>query len=144
MSKSKSCAFSGNLQVFEFPPSKTGKEFKYVKFVGHGNLANSWNYISEFRIFGKDLRNPSDFDKQIVKVYPNPATSYTNIRIDDQNFSPDYLRIISLAGKIVMEEELDPALREFKVPLDLIKGIYIIQMGKGSVTMFTQKLIISK
>jgi uncharacterized repeat protein (TIGR02059 family) len=144
MSKSKSCAFSGNLQVFEFPPSKTGKEFKYVKFVGHGNLANSWNYISEFRIFGKDLRNPSDFDKQIVKVYPNPATSYTNIRIDDQNFSPDYIRIISLAGKIVMEEELDPALREFQVPLDLIKGIYIIQMGKGSVTMFTQKLIISK
>ena len=144
LTKSRSCAFSGNLQVFEFPASKTGKEFKYVKFVGHGNLANTWNYISEFRIFGKNLRNPSDFDKQVVKVYPNPATSYTNIRIDDQNFSPDYLRIISLAGKIVMEEELDPAIREFQLSLDLIKGIYIIQMGKGSVTMFTQKLIVSK
>ena len=48
--KSYSCAFSGNLQVFEFPPSKTTKEYKYVKLVGQGN-SDRWNYISEFKIF---------------------------------------------------------------------------------------------
>ncbi len=47
--KSASCAFSGDPQVFEFPPSKTGKEFNYIKLV---NSTDSWNYLSELKIFG--------------------------------------------------------------------------------------------
>jgi uncharacterized repeat protein (TIGR02059 family) len=52
MTKTASCSFSGDLQVFEFPASSTSKTFKFLKLVGHGNSTDKWNYFSEFRIFG--------------------------------------------------------------------------------------------
>ena len=44
-----------------------------LKLVGQGNSIDNWNYISEFRIFGYRHKNPSDYEDQIVKIYPNPA-----------------------------------------------------------------------
>ncbi len=142
--KSNSCAFSGDVQVFDFPPSKTGKEFKYIKLVGHCNSADTWNYISEFRIFGYRYRNPSSYENQIVKIFPNPASEYINIKIEETNVSPDFIRIISLSGKILHEEKLEPGIREFTMPVHLMNGIYIIQMGEGKITLFSQKLIVNR
>ncbi len=143
LAKSKSCAFSGNLQVFDFPPSKTGKEFRFIKLIGRGNAINTWNYISEFRIFGLAHRNPTDYDKQIVKVYPNPARAFTNIIIEEQSFIPDFVKVVSLAGKIVFHDELAPGIRDFQIPLNLKQGIYILQMGTGQLTNFTQKIVVA-
>jgi uncharacterized repeat protein (TIGR02059 family) len=50
ITKASSCPFSGDLQVFEFPSSKSAIEFRYVKLVGHSNSVDSWNHISEFKI----------------------------------------------------------------------------------------------
>jgi len=141
--KSKSCAFSGNMQVFEFPPSKTGKEFRYVKLVGLGNAVDLWNFISEVRVYGYGERNLSDFEKQIVKIYPNPAASFTNISIEDQAFIPEFVKIITLSGTVLLYEKLDPDTRLFQIPFNFRQGIYVIQMGTGNITMFTQKLIVT-
>jgi hypothetical protein len=141
--KSKSCAFSGNLQVFEFPPSKTGKEYKYIKLVGQGNSIDAWNHISELRIFGYRHRNPPEWEKQVVKVFPNPAHELVNILIEEQTFVPDFIKIVSLAGKVLLTDKVSPDVRQFQIPLNLMKGIYIIQMGIGDITMFTQKLIVN-
>ena len=140
--KSASCGFSGDLQVFDFPLSKTGKEFRFVKFVGHSNSADSWNYISEFKIFGYKHRNPTSYDNQPVKLYPNPAHNLVNIRIDDSTLKPDFIRIINLAGKIVFKDKVNPDIKELQVQLDLIQGAYIVQMGSGDLTLFTQKLVV--
>ena len=141
--KSKSCGFSGNLQVFEFPLSKTGKEFKYIKLIGRGNATNSWNYISEFRIFGFDRYDISDFSKQIAKIYPNPAREFTNIMIVEPSFVPDFIRITTLSGRSVYEDKLDPGLNQFQVPLKIKQGVYIVLLGKNKVPMFTQKLVVT-
>ena len=141
--KSKSCAFSGNLQVFEFPPSKTGKEFKYVKLIGRGNATNNWNYISEFRIFGYNRNEFSDFSKQIAKIYPNPARDFTNIMIMEPGFVPDYIKITTLSGKPVFEDKLDPDISQFQIPLKVKQGVYIVLLGKNKVPMFTQKLVVT-
>lgn len=142
LTKSNSCAFSGDMQVFDFPPSKTGKEFKYIKLVGHCNSTDTWNYISEFKIFGYRHRYPSSYENQIVKIFPNPASEYINVKIEEANITPDFIRIISLSGKIMHEERLDPGINEFTMPIDLIKGIYLIQMGEGKITLFSQKLVV--
>lgn len=141
--KSKSCAFSGNMQVFEFPPSKTDKEFRYVKLVGLGNAVDLWNYISEIRIYGYGERNPADFEKQIVKIYPNPAAAFTNIFIEDHASVPEFIKIITLSGVVLLHEKLDPDIRLFQIPINFRQGVYIIQMGTANITMFTQKLIVT-
>ncbi len=144
LTKSKSCSFSGNLQVFEFPPSKTEKEFRYVKLVGQGNAIDTWNYISEIKIFGYSLREPTSYEEQPVKIYPNPASNFINILIEDVSMIPDFIRIISFSGKIVLEENISPGVKEFRVPFDLVRGIYIIQIGTGNLTLFTQKLVVNR
>ena len=143
LTKSASCFFSGNLQVFDFPPAKTGIEFRYVKLVGRTNSLDSWNYISEFKIFGYRQRNPASYEDQPVKFYPNPALEFVNIRIDDSTFKPDFIRIINMSGKVVFQDKMNPDTRVLQIPLNLKQGIYIVQMGSSDFTLFTQKLVVN-
>jgi uncharacterized repeat protein (TIGR02059 family) len=144
LTKSRSCDFSGDMQVFEFPPSKSEKEYRYIKLVGQGNSLDNWNVISEFRIFGFRHKNPTSYEDLIVKIYPNPAIEMVNILIDEPAFNPDFIKIVSLAGKILFTDKVDPGIRQFQVPVNFRTGIYIVQMGIGEMTMFTQKLVISR
>ena len=57
LSKSRSCNFSGDMQVFEFPPSKSEEEYRYIKLIGQGNSLDDWNFISEFRILDTSIKN---------------------------------------------------------------------------------------
>ncbi len=141
--KSNSCAFSGDLQVFDFPPAKATVEFRYIKLIGHGNASDAWNYLSEFRVFGYTHRNPSAYEKLPVKIYPNPAKDNFNVVIEAASIAHDYLRIVSLTGNILREVKLDPGRNEFIIPVEgLRRGIYVIQIGTKGMTSFSQKLVI--
>lgn len=140
--KSKSCAFSGDLQVFDFPPSKTEQEYRYIKLVGLGNSLDDWNYISEVRIFGYRHKNPLNYEDLLAKTYPNPANEFVNILIDEPTFNPDFVKIVSFTGKILYNGKIEPGIRQLLVPINLKQGIYIVQLGTGEFTMFTQKLIV--
>ena len=143
LTKSASCDFSGDIQVFDFPPAKTEKEFKYVKLIGQGNSTDTWNYISELKIFGYRYRNPESYEKLAVKLFPNPAQEYVNVRIDEPAMIFDFIRITNLAGTVLLVNELNPEIREFKIPINLRHGIYLLQMGSGDITLFTQKLVVN-
>ncbi|NSW95720.1 MAG: discoidin domain-containing protein, partial [Bacteroidales bacterium] len=144
LDKSNSCAFSGNLQVFGFPPAKTETAYSYVKLIGHSNAANNWNYISEFQIFGRYVRENRNKDNGQVVIYPNPARDLVNVMIIETALPPDLLRIVSMTGKVVYESKIEPDMKEFQIPVDLINGLYIIQLESGTVTVSAQKLIINK
>jgi uncharacterized protein YjdB len=143
LTKSSSCDFSGDLQVFEFPSSKAGKEFSYVKLVGLGNSIDQWNSISELKIFGYPHHNSLTYEKLAAKIYPNPAREYITIRIDDSRLLPDFIQIVNLSGTILLKEELDPNIRELEIPINLKEGTYIVMLGSGNLTLFAQKLIVS-
>ena len=143
LTKSNSCAFSGALQTFDFPASKTANEFKYIKIIGHGNSTDTWNYISEFRIFGYKHKSPTSYEEQPVKIYPNPASNYFNVRIDETSVVYDFLRIISLTGKVLLQHKIDPGVTEFSVAISLLKGVYLIEIGSENVIDFCQKLVVS-
>ncbi len=141
--KSVSCDFSGNLQVFDFPHAKAEREYRYIKLTGQGNLSDNWNYISELRIYGYRHRNPESYENLAVKVYPNPASEVVNIRIDESSLSIDFIRIVHLSGRTVyINNRLGEGTRLFNIPINLANGTYVIQMGKGNLTLFTQKLIV--
>ncbi|HBC79067.1 MAG TPA: hypothetical protein DCZ51_10595 [Bacteroidales bacterium] len=141
--KSASCGFSGDLQVFDFPASKSLVEYRYIKLVGHSNSADSWNHISEFKVFGYKHRNPGTYEEQPVKMYPNPAKESVNIRIDDPALRFSFIRIVSLTGKVMYENKIEPEIKDFRIPITFRQGIYIVQMGAGDLTMFTQKLVVN-
>lgn len=142
LSKSASCGFSGDFHVFDFPPSKASLEFKYIKLVGHSNSVDSWNNISEFKIFGYNQRNRTSYNQLPVKIYPNPATSSINIRIEDSALNPDFIRIVNLTGQVLLENRLDAGIKYLQIPLDFKQGIYIVQIGSGDLTLFTQKIVV--
>jgi hypothetical protein len=143
LTKSASCGFSGDLHVFDFPESKSSLEFKYVKLIGHSNSTDTWNFISEFKIFGYRHHNPVSYEKQPVKLFPNPAHESVNIRIDDSTLKPDFIRIINLTGKVVFEDKVDPEIKDLQIPVNFKEGTYIVQMGSCDLTLFTQKLIVN-
>ncbi|TFH07404.1 MAG: T9SS type A sorting domain-containing protein [Nitrosomonadales bacterium] len=99
--------------------------------------------MSEIKIFGHRHLNPTFYDNLAVKLYPNPASDIINIRIDEPTLSPDFIRIINLSGKIVFQDHMNPDIRELQIPINLDNGIYVVQLGSGDLTLFTQKLIVA-
>lgn len=142
--KTASCDFSGDPQVFEFPPSKTGKKFNYVKLVGFGNSDDKWNFFSEIKIFGYYNPNSHSNEKAPVKIYPNPAKEYVTIRVDEPSFAHDFIQLVDLTGIVVFREKINPDLKEYTIPINLKKGIYIIQLIHRNITLFTQKLFVTR
>jgi uncharacterized repeat protein (TIGR02059 family) len=144
LEKAKSCSFSGGIHVFVFPLSKAVTEYSYLKFVGLGNSTDNWNYVSELRIFGYRHKSRTDYEDLIVKLFPNPARDIVNIRIDDPEFNPDFIKILGLDGKIIYSDLVEPGVRDFQIPVNFKHGVYIVQMGTDNITMFTQKLVVSR
>ena len=144
LTKSASCGFSGNPQVFGFPATKAEQEYSFIKLVGQCNSVNTWNYISELKLFGFGQKTLTFKEQSQIIIYPNPANDYINISIKVQTLTPDFIRIINLSGKIVYEEMVEPDNKELQIPINLFNGVYIVQMGSGDLTLFTQKLIVSK
>jgi hypothetical protein len=79
-----------------------------------------------------------------IRIYPNPADEYFNVKIENSESIYNYIKIISVTGKIMYDKKLDPNIKEFRIPIDFKTGFYIIQMGFGNKTFFAQKLVIIK
>jgi hypothetical protein len=142
LTKTASCWFSGDPQVFEFPQSKAGKEFKYIRLVGHGNSVDSWNCISEVKILGYRYKKNISYENLPVKVFPNPASDFFNIRIDDPLISLSFIKIVNQYGAIVLNQKLEGGLKEERIPIDLKSGVYTLQFGSENITLFSQKLVV--
>ena len=88
--------------------------------------------------------NNTAYENLLVKVYPNPAREFVTIMIDESTIVPDFIQLIELSGIIALRFKVDPDIREYTIPLNLKNGVYIVQLGTGYLTQFTQKLIVGK
>jgi hypothetical protein len=43
---------------------------------------------------------------------------------------------------MIYNDRIDPEIRQLQVPVNFMKGVYIIQMGTGEITSFSHKLIV--
>ena len=141
----ESCSFAWNYQVFDFPESFSSTEYSYIKFVGHGNVEDTWNNLSEFKIFG----NPHTEEVQLT-VYPNPARDNVTVEIDYPNGSPvneltsqnRNLRIFNTAGIQVSEKVLEAGNNKIQFPISFKSGIYFISLMSRGLTIASQKLVV--
>jgi uncharacterized repeat protein (TIGR02059 family) len=142
--QAKSCNFSGDMQVFNFPSLSTDTEYLYLKYIGHNNSSNTENVISEFRIFGTSFPNPNSGSKPKINVtiYPNPATNLLNISTDETYVVPKKVEIIDFSGNIVLQEALNSVSNNIQIPLSLTSGNYIVRLFQGNYVFFTKKLIV--
>jgi Putative flagellar system-associated repeat/Secretion system C-terminal sorting domain/Right handed beta helix region len=138
-----SCNFSGHFQVFDLPALNLNKDYSYIKYVGHGNSLNTFNDISEFKVFGNPKINPGsgNTNKNVI-IFPNPAKSYVNISILEPAIKPDKVRLIDVSGKVVLEVKLNPDNKNVKIPLSINSGLYIVELEGGNLVLFSQNLVV--
>jgi hypothetical protein len=84
------------------------------------------------------------YETPAATIYPNPANEFVTIRIEDSAPIPDFIRLIDLSGKVILEYKVGPEIRKFTIPINLKNGVYILQWELGKLTLFAQKLVVSR
>jgi hypothetical protein len=77
-----------------------------------------------------------------ITIYPNPASNYINVSVDEPLIENEIIRIFNISGKIVTEENLPSGIKDIQIPINLKPGLYIVQIGSGKIILYTQKLIV--
>ena len=79
-------------------------------------------------------------EKEIINVYPNPATKYINISSPEPTGEPSLVRIFDFSGKLCQESRVNGGER---IPVNLKSGMYIVQIiDLASVVIYAQNLIV--
>jgi uncharacterized repeat protein (TIGR02059 family) len=86
-----------------------------------------------------------------MTIYPNPVHQIINISIEntgtlsvqDASKLPQIIRIIDLSGKLCIEKTLESGVATIRIPINLVKGIYIVLMlSADGLPMSSQKMIV--
>lgn len=142
--RSTSCDFSGRMQVFDFPALKTNTEYSYIKLIGHGNALNTSNHISEIKFFGTPSQDTTQSYVPVenISIFPNPAHDMINILVLEPPLKAQTLRIYSYTGELCREVVLEQGINNYQIPISLRSGAYVLQILLGSMTVYSQKLIV--
>ena len=57
--------------------------------------------------------------------------------------SIDFIRIINLSSMLVFQDKLDQNVSEYQIPMNLLPGIYFVQLGLNNKPDFSEKLIVT-
>jgi uncharacterized repeat protein (TIGR02059 family) len=77
-------------------------------------------------------------------IYPNPASKYVIVSLNEAALVPYKIRIFSYAGEIVIEKVLEVGNQSINIPLNLSSGIYIVQMLSGNIVVKASPLVINR
>jgi hypothetical protein len=81
--------------------------------------------------------------KSMMFIFPNPTRKLINISLEGELPTINHtVRLINMAGKIIQIEKLPPGIKDFQIPINIIPGVYIMQLVSGNSTAATQKLIV--
>jgi Secretion system C-terminal sorting domain len=82
-------------------------------------------------------------EDRTVMIFPNPALDHINISIVDPTIELDFIRIINISGKVVFQGKVDQEVREFPIWINLMPGIYFVQMGLNNQPYISEKLVVT-
>jgi len=82
-------------------------------------------------------------EDRTVMIFPNPALDHINISIVDPTIVLDFIRIINISGKVVFQGKVNQEVREFPIWINLMPGIYFVQMGLNNQPYISEKLVVT-
>lgn len=106
--------------------SKT-KALKYIDTI-QGYLAPRIVQALQLPGFYNSINDPNIFASN-VKMFPNPATDYFTLRLEDAKQNMQYIQLFDVTGKLVRDiKGINSA--EVKISRDgLITGMYVVKIG---------------
>lgn len=106
-----------------------------VDFAGNPIIGSPDIGAYEFYSLGKNANT--------LNVFPNPARDVINVSFEgEMTVGTHILRITSMSGRLVAAFSMSPGLREASFPIDLVAGVYLIQVILFNVTIAVQKLVV--
>jgi hypothetical protein len=154
-----------NNKGFEIYRATDGADFKKIDFVAaksqNGNAATALSYtyvdknakagVNFYKLKQLDLDGKSEtFDKVVVvdvklsaanlTVFPNPATSYVNVSLGNDDYKNVSYDFFDLTGKKVLSEAAKASQQEVSVAA-LPAGVYYLKITKNGAEIKTAKII---
>lgn len=116
----------------------TNRPARYVRIIGQGNTASTWNSITETRINWTDLTSAVEQTVSTgIRVYPTPCKDNMLHIISDKTY--DKIEITDLAGKTTLTTGQRNSINITK----LIPGTYLVKLhhpdGSASKTTFIRQ-----
>jgi len=116
---------------------------KYPEIIS-GNISGGLSYYEGITPQPENL-NEFNFKTLDIQIFPNPASTKINIKINDPNFiEPFFVEIYSTIGKKLIHE---PFFSQNSIELsteDLLNGIYFCRVITGNGKCVSKKLIITR
>ncbi|WP_113638143.1 T9SS type A sorting domain-containing protein [Nubsella zeaxanthinifaciens] len=154
-----------NNKGFELYRATEGTDFKKIDFIAakssNGNSATALTYtyvdrtakagVNYYKLKQLDLDGKSEtFEKVVsvdvklstanVVVYPNPATSYVNVNLADDDYKNVKYDLFDLTGKKVLSEVAKASQQDVSVAA-LPAGVYYLKITKNGAEIKTAKII---
>ena len=129
----------------------TEYRFGKTKYPGAIYFATYGRGIYVDKTYVKDFENEIGINSPVaenindVRIYPNPAASYTNIELEIANTTNVSIRVFDMSGKVVYTKSLDNLTEGVYTETincqNMQKGVYLINVLTES-QMMTSKLIV--
>lgn len=154
-----------NNKGFELYRATEGTDFKKIDFIAakssNGNSATALTYtyvdrtakagVNYYKLKQLDLDGKSETFEKIVSVdvklstanvvvYPNPATSYVNVNLADDDYKNVKYDLFDLTGKKVLSEVAKASQQDVSVAA-LPAGVYYLKITKNGAEIKTAKII---
>ncbi len=81
------------------------------------------------------------FDQHPIDIYPNPASEYLTIHINNsgKNYTSE---LYNLEGKVIFNFNVKSGINKINIPSEISKGYYFLKIFNGSNSLFTEKVLI--
>jgi hypothetical protein len=107
--------------------------------------ATDCNYTSQSKLIS-ETNNNNFFQKNQLKIYPNPATSFVSLQFNTIKEDNVLLELYNMSGLKIKDIKLHVSAGEQSIKMDvnnLLPGVYILQLRLNT-QMLETKLMISK
>lgn len=100
-------------------------------------------FLDDIELFNQGSPTIFNDEKNLLRIYPNPARDFFNIKFDLETRDDLKLTLINMTGEIVFESEISNMLnQEYSInSLGLKNGMYLFHV-KGRLTSLSKRVII--
>ena len=121
----------GDLGLFEYPTA-----YLAFKFTNTTEGSATWE-LDDLMVYGKKVDGIGDNIVKEASVYPNPATNFVNIELEESAI----VKLVSLNGQLLIQQSFVEGKSQLNTT-QLTNGVYLLQIKYEDGSSLNKKLII--